>query len=96
MVRSFQPGDYAVVQVASGETVVISGHPADRGTFERFATAMERPDLLDDPRFVDVAARLAHLEELRQEIAAFAADVADAATIEERFAAQELAVGVLR
>jgi CoA:oxalate CoA-transferase len=35
--RSFRPGDYAVVTVANGETVVVSGHPAERGTFDRFA-----------------------------------------------------------
>jgi crotonobetainyl-CoA:carnitine CoA-transferase CaiB-like acyl-CoA transferase len=96
VVRSFQPGDYAVVEVASGEKVVISGHPADRGTFERFVAAMERPELLEDQRFVDVRARLAHLEELLEEVAAFATEVPDAATIEEQFAHQELAVGVLR
>lgn len=95
-IRSFQPGDYAVVEVANGETVVVSGHPAERGTFDRFVAAMDRPHLLDDPRFADVADRLEHLDALHAEIADFAASVADAATFEERFAAHELAVGVLR
>ena len=54
-VRSFGPGDYPVLTAANGETVVISGHPAERGTFDRFAAAIGRPDLGTDPRFVDVA-----------------------------------------
>ena len=95
-VRSFRPGDYIVATVASGETVVISGHPADRGTFELFATALDRTDLIDDARFVDVRNRLAHFDELRGEILATAATIADAAELELRFADHRLAVGVLR
>lgn len=96
VVRSFQPGDYAVVEVASGEQVVIAGHPAERGTFEYFVAAMQRPDLLDDPRFADPSSRLEHLGDLHREIADFAATMPDSAAIEERFAAHQLAVGVLR
>jgi CoA:oxalate CoA-transferase len=95
-IHSFRPGDYAVVTVASGETVVVSGHPAERGTFELFARAMGESELVHDPRFVDVAMRMAHLEELHAEIAAWAATVPDAHTFEERFAEVGLAVGVLR
>jgi CoA:oxalate CoA-transferase len=95
-VRSFRPGDYIVATVASGDTVVVSGHPADRGTFELFAAALDRTDLIDDPRFVDVKNRLAHFDELRGEILATAATIADAAELERRFAEHRLAVGVLR
>jgi CoA:oxalate CoA-transferase len=95
-VRSFRPGDYIVATVASGETIVVSGHPADRGTFELFAAALDRTDLLDDARFVDVSNRLAHFDELRDEIVATAATIADAAELERRFAEHRLAVGVLR
>ncbi len=49
-----QPGDYPVFTVADGTTVVVSGHPAERGTFDRFVSAMQRPDLAQDPRFADV------------------------------------------
>ena len=85
-----------VVTVASGESVVVSGHPAERGTFDRFIAAMGRPELADDPRFVGVEERLANLDALQAEIAAYAATVPDAHTFEERFAEHELAVGVLR
>jgi CoA:oxalate CoA-transferase len=95
-VRSYQPGEYAVVTVANGEIVVVSGHPAERGTFDRFVDAMDRRDLLDDPRFADVVSRLAHLDELHEIIAEYAVTVPDAHTFEERFAQFELAVGVLR
>jgi CoA:oxalate CoA-transferase len=94
--RSFRPGDYAVVTVASGEQVVVSGHPAERGTFELFTTAIGRPELVDDPRFADVASRLEHLQELTDAIASFASTVPDAETFEEIFARNRLAVGVLR
>jgi CoA:oxalate CoA-transferase len=95
-IRSFRPGDYSVVAVANGERVVISGHLAERGTFDLFAKAMDRPELIDDPRFVDVASRLEHLDVLREILAAFAATVPDAATFEEIFSRYQLAVGVLR
>jgi crotonobetainyl-CoA:carnitine CoA-transferase CaiB-like acyl-CoA transferase len=95
-VRSFRPGDYIVATVASGETVVVSGHPAERGTFELFANALDRTDLLDDTRFADVRDRLANFDQLRDEITSTAATIADAAELERRFAEHRLAVGVLR
>jgi crotonobetainyl-CoA:carnitine CoA-transferase CaiB-like acyl-CoA transferase len=95
-VRSFRPGDYLVLVLASGESVVVSGHPAERGTFDRFTAAMDRADLADDPRFVDVASRLRHLDDLNAEIRTYAAGVDDAAVFEERFAEFDLAVGLMR
>ena len=96
VIRSFGPGDYIVSTVASGETVVVSGHPAERGTFELFARALDRADLIDDARFVDVRSRMIHFDALRDEIHATAATIADAAEFERRFAEHRLAVGVLR
>jgi CoA:oxalate CoA-transferase len=95
-IRSFRPADYPVLTVADGTSVVISGHPAERGTFDRFAVAMNRPDLLDDPRFTDVAGRLDHLDELTKALVGWAATVPDAATCEEILAEHGLAVGVVR
>lgn len=96
VIRSFQPGDYVVVEVANGEQVVVAGHPAERGTFDFFMAAMGRPDLLTDERFATVGARLAHFDELRAEIEAFARTVPDGETFEEIFSQHQLAVGVLR
>jgi crotonobetainyl-CoA:carnitine CoA-transferase CaiB-like acyl-CoA transferase len=95
-IRSFRPGDYLVLTVANGESLVVSGHPAERGTFEFFAAAMGRPDLADDPRFADVATRLANFDALREIIRDYAATVPDAATFEERFSEHRLAVGRVR
>jgi crotonobetainyl-CoA:carnitine CoA-transferase CaiB-like acyl-CoA transferase len=95
-IRSFRPGDYAVLQVADGEQVIVSGHPAERGTFDMFVAAIGQPELADDPRFTDVASRLAHLDDLRAILADFAATVPDAEEFERRFAEHGLAVGRVR
>ncbi|HSL75180.1 MAG TPA: CoA transferase [Ilumatobacteraceae bacterium] len=95
-IRSFRPGDYLVLTVANGESLVVSGHPAERGTFDFFIAAMDRADLAADPRFVDVASRLAHFDELREIIREFASTIPDAATFEDRFSRHQLAVGRVR
>ena len=95
-IRSFRPGDYPILSVADGTVVVISGHPAERGTFEIMVKAMQRPHLLDDPRFVDVATRLVNFDALRDEMIDWARSVPDATTFEETCATLGLAVGVVR
>ena len=95
-IRSFRPGDYPILAVADGTIVVISGHPAERGTFEIMVKAMNRPHLLDDPRFVDVASRLLHFDALRNEMTEWASSIPDAATFEATCAELGLAVGVVR
>ena len=95
-IRSFRPGDYLVLTVANGDSLVVSGHPAERGTFDMFVSGMGRVDLVDDERFVDVAGRLANFDALRDIIREFAASVADAETFESIFAAHGLAVGRVR
>ncbi|MFM9226394.1 MAG: CaiB/BaiF CoA transferase family protein [Actinomycetota bacterium] len=95
-VISFQPGDYPILRTGDGRDVVISGHPAERGTFDMFIAAMDAPALADDPRFADVASRLRHIEELLAEIRAWASTVPDVAEFERRVSAAGLASGVLR
>jgi len=95
-VISFQPGDYPILRTGDGRDVVISGHPAERGTFDMFIAAMAAPRLADDPRFADVASRLRNIEELLAEIRAWAATVPDVAEFERLVAAAGLASGVLR
>lgn len=95
-IRSFRPGDYPILEVADGTVVAISGHPAERGTFEIMVKAMGRLHLLDDPRFVDVATRLTNFDAIRDEMIGWARTVPDAATFEETCAALGLAVGVVR
>ena len=95
-IRSFKPGDYLVLTVANGESLVVSGHPAERGTFEFFLAAIGRPELIDDPRFVDVATRMSNYDDLSKIIREFAAGVPDADTFESIFSKHQLAVGRVR
>ena len=95
-IRSFQPGDYPVLTAANGETVIVSGHPAERGTFQFFMDGIGRTDLIDDPRFVDVPARLEHLDEIHTILREWAASMPTAEAIEEQLAEYQLAVGQLR
>jgi len=96
VIRSFQPGDYPILHTGDGTYVVVSGHPAEKGTFDLFVKAMNRPELLHDPRFVDVETRLQHLEELVAEIRGWAKSVHTAQEIEDVMAQSGLAMGVMR
>lgn len=95
-VRSFRPGDYPVMTVADGSTVVMSAHPAERGTFELLVALMERPHLLDDPRFATPRERLRHLGALQDEMRDWASTVPDATEFERRCDAHGFAMGVMR
>jgi crotonobetainyl-CoA:carnitine CoA-transferase CaiB-like acyl-CoA transferase len=95
-IRSFQPADYPVLTVADGSMVVVSGHPAERGTFDLFVAAMQRPELMADPRFSDVATRLEHFDELMDIMKAWAKTVPTSDEIENRLSQFQLAVGRLR
>ena len=96
-IRNFGPGDYIVFETADGDSVIVSGHPAERGTFTASSRAFDVEHLADDPRFVDVASRKEHIAELRELLARGGrATIPDAATFEERCSATSLAVGRLR
>jgi len=95
-IRSFQPGDYPILQTGDGTYVVVSGHPAERGTFDLFVSAMNRPELLEDPRFSDVGRRLQNLDALRDIIREWALSVQTAQEIEDVMAETGLAMGVMR
>jgi crotonobetainyl-CoA:carnitine CoA-transferase CaiB-like acyl-CoA transferase len=95
-IRSFQPADYPVLTVADGSMVVVSGHPAEKGTFDFFVGAMEKPELLSDERFKDIEHRLQHFNELMSIMLEWAKTVSTADEIEERLAKNQLACGRLR
>jgi crotonobetainyl-CoA:carnitine CoA-transferase CaiB-like acyl-CoA transferase len=95
-IRSFQPADYPVLTVADGSMVVVSGHPAEKGTFDFFVGAMEKPELLSDERFKDIGHRLQHFSELMSIMLQWAKTVPTADEIEERLAKNQLACGRLR
>ncbi|HEX3087974.1 MAG TPA: CoA transferase, partial [Ilumatobacteraceae bacterium] len=95
-IRSFGPAAYPVLRAANGETVIISGHPAERGTFERYMSAIDRSDLIDDPRFADVPSRQAHFAELLEAIVEWAETVSTPQVIESVMGQYGLATGTLR
>ena len=95
-IRSFQPGDYPILQTGDGTYVVVSGHPAERGTFDLFVNAMKRPAMLEDPRFTDVATRLQNLDALAHELRDWARSIPTAQEIEDVMAEAGLAMGVVR
>jgi crotonobetainyl-CoA:carnitine CoA-transferase CaiB-like acyl-CoA transferase len=95
-IRSFQPADYPVLTVADGSMVVVSGHPAEKGTFDFFVDAMEKPELLSDERFKDIERRLQHFSELMSIMLEWAKTVPTADEIEARLAKNQLACGRLR
>lgn len=96
VIRSFQPGDYPVLTVGNGQHVLISGHPAEAGTFNMFLDALGMPHLADDPRFVDVAARKTNLGALLQILHDWASAFSDADAMEKECDRAGLAFGRLR
>ncbi len=94
-IRSFRPGDYPVLRSRDGRDVIVSGHPAERGTFDLFVAAMGRPELLDDPRFADAPVRLVHLPDILAVLREWAAGL-DADELESVLSESGLAMGVLR
>lgn len=96
VIRSFQPGDYQVLTVGDGSSVVVSGHPAEAGTFEFFMRAIGREDAIDDPRFADMASRAEHLGAINEMLRDHAQQVPDAETYEQIMSQHSLAVGKVR
>ena len=95
-IRSFQPGDYPILQTADGQHIVVSGHPAERGTFDLFVNAMQKPELMQDARFTDVELRLKNFDALRDIIREWAHTVPHPQALEDIMAANGLAMGVMR
>lgn len=95
-IRSFSPGDYPVITVADGTHIVISGHLAERGTFEVMCRLMGRDELAADPRFTDVRTRMRNFSDLVAIFREWALTVPDAATLEKRCDEHSLAMGALK
>jgi len=95
-IRSFRPEDYAVLTTRDGITSIVSGHPAERGTFDCFVAAMQKPEMLKDPQFADVASRVKNFDALMLAIKEWAAAIDTADELERRLAENKLATGKLR
>jgi CoA:oxalate CoA-transferase len=95
-IRNFGPGDYIVFQLADGDNVIVSGHPAEKGTFLMFLRAFGIEAVADDPRFADVALRKEHAAELRDILLVAARRIPDWPAFEEACSRNGLAVGRVR
>jgi CoA:oxalate CoA-transferase len=95
-IRSFDPATYPVLTAANGESLVISGHPAERGTFDLYMKAIARADLINDPRFADVPSRLAHFADIVEILTEWAAKMSTPQAIESAMGEFGLATGTLR
>ena len=95
-IRSFRPQDYPVLTTKDGVPAVVSGHPAERGTFDYFVAAMQAPELLEDSRFKTVETRLANFKQLMEIIKLWASTVPTVDELENRLAKHKLAMGRLR
>jgi CoA:oxalate CoA-transferase len=94
-VPSFSPAEYPVMPTSDGRDMICAGHPAARGTFERFAAACAFTELVDDPRMATVRSRREHLPVLFAAINAWTSRHT-AAEVEAAFDAVGLATGVVR
>jgi crotonobetainyl-CoA:carnitine CoA-transferase CaiB-like acyl-CoA transferase len=88
--------DYPVLTAANGESVVVSGHPAENVTFDFYMRSIGRDDLIGDERFADTARRLQHLDEIHALLRDWARTMPDPHSIETAMSANRLAVGKLR
>ena len=95
-IPSFAPGDYPVLPTGEGHHIVISGHPAARGTFELYIKAAGRPELADDPRFATPTDRVEHLDEIIAVLGEWTKTFDDIDELEEVLAKHGLAMGVMR
>ena len=95
-IRSFRPEDYAVLTTKDGITSVVSGHPAERGTFDFFVAAMQATHLLNDERFKTVALRIKNFAELMQLIKDWALTIETVDELERRLDENKLAMGQMR
>lgn len=94
-VPSFRTEDYPVVTAATGERVLIAGHPASEGVFQDYCDLIDRPDLREDERFATVELRKTNLAVFIDMIATWAA-THDVDPLVSLVDAQGFTVGVVR
>ncbi|MEO5723191.1 MAG: CoA transferase [Ilumatobacteraceae bacterium] len=95
-IRSFGTTQYPVLTAANGDTVVVSGHLAEKGVFQSFITVTGHPQLVDDPRFNTIPHRLTNYQQIVALVDEWAAAMPTAVDIEAALAPYGLATGKLR
>jgi len=89
------PAYSPIVRTGAGTSITIAGDPAAPGVFERYVSALDRPDLLDDPRFAPESRRL-HRRALRDIIESWTLSFDDLDHLEEVLDSHDLPIGRLR
>ena len=95
LVPSYRTEEFPVVVAASGEQVLIAGHPAVEGTFQGFCALIGRPDLVDDPRLATVQLRKVNMSVITLAMDEWAAGL-DASDLVSAVDAAGFTVGVVR
>jgi CoA:oxalate CoA-transferase len=93
---SLSPGGAPIFTTAEGHQVTIAGDPVATHSFGLYCRLLDRPELAEDPRFVDAVARRAHRAELIAELQAWVGAFDDLEALETACARLRMAVGVVR
>ncbi len=85
-----------IFRMSNGRYVTVSADPTPRGSFARWCKAMERPDLGDDPRFVDDDTRREHRAELLGVIQDWISTFDDVESLDRAMRRGNLVLGFVR
>jgi crotonobetainyl-CoA:carnitine CoA-transferase CaiB-like acyl-CoA transferase len=85
-----------VYSLADGRMVTFPADATAKGTFELFCKAMERPDLVTDPRFERIGDRFRNRDALYEIVQAWIQTFASADDLEEVLGRVRLPLGVVR
>ncbi len=85
-----------IFQMRDGRYVSPSAGPQQRGAFASWCTAMDRPELGDDPRFCDEAARIEHRDELLDVLQEWVLTFDDVRDLEAALDKGKLVLGLIR
>ena len=83
-------------QLAGGRWVTITADPAVEGAFRSYTRTMDRRDLRDDPRFIDMEARIKNADALHEIIAKWVRTCQSAAEVEEAIGYSTILVADVR
>ncbi len=95
-VPSFLPADYPVLMTGTGEMVIVAGHAASNGNFQKFMALCRRDDLASDPTLSTVRGRRERLADIHDALNQWTSTYTDLVELENALAEQGFAMGVLR
>jgi crotonobetainyl-CoA:carnitine CoA-transferase CaiB-like acyl-CoA transferase len=89
-------GRSPIFHTREGHFVTVAGDPTPRGTFTSWCQAMEKPELFDDPRFVDDATRRTNRRALLDIIQEWILTFDDLEVLDKAMQRGRLVLGVIR